>query len=151
MLRTPESKTLFWRSSWCGGRGCWSCCSRIRFMGISLRRLHTAWCQEPSGRKDGRLPTTLRLRAEGGTKKHSQLLFFSRPSLPGLHLLTVASDNVSLVSVDGISVGAATHHVLDGRDVPRLEDILATPPVEAIHRGVTGSAHKVVPSNATVD
>src|SRR5215211_170297 len=79
------------------------------------------------------------------------LYAFSRPSLPDIHPLTVASHNVSLVSVDGISAGAATHHVLDGRDVPRLEDILATPPVVAIHRGVAGSADKVVPSNATVD
>src|SRR5215212_5980427 len=75
----------------------------------------------------------------------------SRPSLPGLHLLTVASDIVSLVSVDGVSAWAATHHVLDGRDIPRLQDILATPPVEAIHRGVAGSGDKVVPSSATVD
>src|SRR5918997_6302525 len=36
MLREPESKTLFWRSSWCGGRGCWWRSSRVRFMGISL-------------------------------------------------------------------------------------------------------------------
>jgi hypothetical protein len=52
----------------------------------------------------------------------------SRPSLPGLHLLTVASDFISLVSVDGVSAWAATHHVLDGRDVPRLQDILTAPP-----------------------
>jgi len=31
----------------------------------SLRRLHSAWCQEPSCRRDHRLPATL--RAEGGT------------------------------------------------------------------------------------
>src|SRR5918997_6970398 len=36
MLRAPESKTVFWRSSWCGGRGCWWCPSRVRFMGTSL-------------------------------------------------------------------------------------------------------------------
>jgi hypothetical protein len=53
---------------------------------------------------------------------------FSRPSLPGLHPLTVTSDIISLVSVDSISAGATTHHVLDGGDVPRLQDILATPP-----------------------
>ena len=33
----------------------------------SLRRLHTVWGQEPSGRKDGQLPATL--RAEGGTHR----------------------------------------------------------------------------------
>src|SRR5918994_3011575 len=36
MFRLPESKTVFWRSSWCGGRGCWWCSSRIRFIGTSL-------------------------------------------------------------------------------------------------------------------
>src|SRR5215217_1263412 len=33
----------------------------------SLRRLHTVWCQEPSGGKDGRLPATL--RGEGATHR----------------------------------------------------------------------------------
>src|ERR687894_2230674 len=36
MLRDPESKTLFWRSSWCGGLGCWWRSSRCRFIVISL-------------------------------------------------------------------------------------------------------------------
>ena len=65
--------------------------------------------------------------------------------------LTVASHNVSLVSVDGISAGAATHHVLDGRDVPRLEDIPDILSVVAIHRGIAGSTDKVVLSSAAVD
>src|SRR4028118_397708 len=37
MLREPESKTPFWRSSWCGGLGCWWRSSRCRFTGASLR------------------------------------------------------------------------------------------------------------------
>src|SRR5919112_5117170 len=36
MPRAPESRTVFWRSSWCGGRGCWWCSSRVRFMETSL-------------------------------------------------------------------------------------------------------------------
>src|ERR687893_1316478 len=75
MLRTLKSKTFFWRSSWCGGRGCWWRSSRIRFMGISLPlggegALLTALLQrgqEPSDRRDGRFSATL--RAEGGTHR----------------------------------------------------------------------------------
>src|SRR5215211_1589488 len=36
MRRSPESKTPLWRSSRCGGRGCWVNTSRVRFMGFSL-------------------------------------------------------------------------------------------------------------------
>src|SRR5918997_5555506 len=58
MLRAPESNTPFWRSSWCGGLGCWWRSSRVRFMGTSLHfggegaSLLTALLQrgqEPSG------------------------------------------------------------------------------------------------------
>src|SRR4028119_597049 len=83
MLRAPESKTLFWRSSWCGGRGCWWRSSRMRFMGISLplggegalspHRATTQRGQEPSGRKDGRFSAAL--KAEGGVHRP-----FGRPT-----------------------------------------------------------------------
>src|SRR5215207_8288084 len=89
MLRTPESKTLFWRSSWCGGRGCWWCSSRISSMGTSLpfggeESPLTALLQcgqEPSDRKDGRLPATL--RAGGGT--HRPCINCSNTSVPLQH------------------------------------------------------------------
>src|SRR4028118_468598 len=77
MLRAPESKTLFWRSSWCGGRGCWWRSGRMSFMGISLplsgegalspHRATTQRGQEPSGRKDGRFSAAL--KAEGGVHR----------------------------------------------------------------------------------
>ena len=71
--------------------------------------------------------------------------------LPGLHPLAVAFDNVGLVGVDGISAWAATHHVLDGWDVPRLEEVAATPAVEVVHLGVAAGADEVVPSSTAVD
>ena len=61
---------------------------------------------------------------------------FSRTSLPDPHPLTGASDNVFLVGVDGIGARFTTHDVFDGGDIPRLEDVLATPAMEAIPLGV---------------
>jgi hypothetical protein len=36
-------------------------------------------------------------------------------------------------------------------DITRLEDVVAPPTVEAIHRGVAAGADEVVPSHAAVD
>src|SRR5918997_454636 len=73
MLRSPESNTPFWRSSWCGGLGCWWRSSRIRFMGISLHSggeaalltalLHSV-VRSHQVRKPDRFSAAL--RAEGG-------------------------------------------------------------------------------------
>src|SRR5215203_5038707 len=73
----PESKTPLWRSSCCGGRGCWVNSSRTSFMRCSpfasaVRREppHRAalqCSQEPSDRRDGRFSATL--GAEGGTHR----------------------------------------------------------------------------------
>src|SRR5215212_9562009 len=97
------------------------------------------WGSDVSGRKGRRYSPECvegefsEVRASGvlGTPPLAKNLdAFSRPSLPGLHPLTVASDIISLCRVGGSSAGATTPHVLGGGGVPRLEDVPATPPVE---------------------
>src|SRR5215212_8662167 len=72
--------------------------------------------------------------------------------LPDLLLLAVVFDDVFLVGgVDLIGASSATHHVLGRGNVSGLDDVVATPPVEAIQRGVTPVADEVVPSPVAVD
>src|ERR687893_2610425 len=76
MLRDPESKTLFWRSSWRGGLGCWWRSSRLRFMNLSLHSggeaalltalLHSV-VRSHQVRKPDRFSAAL--RAEGGVHR----------------------------------------------------------------------------------
>src|SRR5215216_5142915 len=97
----------------CKWRGVRICCHESphgEAVSSRLRLFHTV--------SEGEFSEVRASRVLGTPPLAKNLDAFSRPSLPGFHLLTVASDNVSLVSVDGISAGAATHHVFDGRDVP---------------------------------
>ena len=52
--------------------------------------------------------------------------------LPNPHPLACTPENVGLVGIEGIGARAADHHVLNGRNVPRLEEVVASPAVEAI-------------------
>ena len=54
-------------------------------------------------------------------------------SLPNPHPLAVASDDVGLISINGVGATAATHHILDCRNVSGLDEVVAATAVEAIH------------------
>ncbi len=71
--------------------------------------------------------------------------------LPSLHPLAAAPDYIGLVGIDGIGAGSAAHHVLDRGNVPGLDDVVATPPVEAVRGGVPAVAYEVVRSPAAVE
>src|SRR5918995_7339132 len=79
MRRSPESKTPLWRSSRCGGWGCWVNASRVRFMGLSPFPWAVRERSSPRGTTtvrsgairplwDGRFSATLG-GAEGGTHR----------------------------------------------------------------------------------
>ena len=53
--------------------------------------------------------------------------------LPNPHPLAVASDDVGLISINGVGATAATHHILDCRNVSGLDEVVAATAVEAIH------------------
>jgi hypothetical protein len=54
-------------------------------------------------------------------------------SLPNPHSLAVASNGVGLIGINGVGATAATHHVLDCRNVSGVDEVVAAPAVEAIH------------------
>jgi hypothetical protein len=53
--------------------------------------------------------------------------------LPDVDPLAVASHDVVLIGVDLVCARPALHGVLDGGDIPRLDDIAAAAAVEPIH------------------
>src|SRR5215213_4744530 len=71
--------------------------------------------------------------------------------LPGLHPLAVASDDVGFIGVDGVCACAAAHGVLDGGDIPRLNDVAAAASVEAVNRSIAALPDQVVRAPVAVD
>jgi hypothetical protein len=53
--------------------------------------------------------------------------------LPNPHPLAVASEDVGLISINGVGATAATHHVLDCGNVSGLDEVVAATAVEAIN------------------
>jgi hypothetical protein len=53
--------------------------------------------------------------------------------LPNPHPLAVASEDVGLISINGVGATAATHHVLDRGNVSGLDEVVAATAVEAIN------------------
>src|SRR5919112_4207991 len=70
--------------------------------------------------------------------------------LADVNPLAVACDLVGLIGIDGVCARAAVDGVLDGGDVPGLEEVAAATAVEAVHRGVA-PPDQVVRAAAAVD
>src|SRR5215211_30117 len=71
--------------------------------------------------------------------------------LPDTHLLAVAGDDVRLVGVDTVDARTAPDTVLGGRNVARLDSVVARSTAEAVHRGVPTIADQVVRTSVTVN
>src|SRR5215212_368006 len=71
--------------------------------------------------------------------------------LPDTHLLAVARDDVRLVGVDAIHTRATTDAVLGGRNVARLDGVVARSTAEAVHGSVAPVADQVVRPRSAVD
>src|SRR5215210_1526962 len=76
---------------------------------------------------------------------------FSFPNplfLADVNPLAVACDLVGLIGVDGVCARAAVDGVLDGGNVPGLEEVVAATTVEVDHRGVALPDQVVRPGSA---
>src|SRR5215212_10393286 len=71
--------------------------------------------------------------------------------LPDTHLLAVSGDDVRLVGVDMVHTRGTTNAVLGGRNVARLDGVVARSTAEAVHGGILTIADQIVRTSFTVN